>query len=170
MLSNLALPKVGGSTLNYHTKKSLHFTGNINWIWFRYLTYLIAIYSCFLSQLYVIAVVLTVPDLWIRNLSFCEITIYQQKTNIWLLIVVFAMLMLNAGLELKIFHLKIFWKIYIAGWVGCEYSYPHRLYFWHNHFNLSGFNSPPLGAKAGWKPAAWRAVLIPRCLLRGALL
>ena len=55
---------------------------------------------------YVIAVILPVPGLWIRNVSFGEITILQQKTNISLLMIMLAMLMFNAGLGLKISHLK----------------------------------------------------------------
>ena len=60
----------------------------------------------FLIAAYVIAVVLPVPGLWIRNVSFGEITIAQLKTNISLLVIMLAILMFNAGLGLKISHLK----------------------------------------------------------------
>lgn len=60
----------------------------------------------FLIVAYVIAVILPVPGLWIRNVSFGEITFLQQKTNISLLMIMLAMLMFNAGLGLKISHLK----------------------------------------------------------------
>ena len=60
----------------------------------------------FLIAAYVVAVVLPVPGLWIRNVTFGEITILQQKTNISLLMIMLAMLMFNAGLGLKVSHLK----------------------------------------------------------------
>lgn len=60
----------------------------------------------FLIAAYVIAVVLPVPGLQIRNVSFGEITIYQQKTNISLLMIMLAILMFNAGLGLNISHIN----------------------------------------------------------------
>ena len=60
----------------------------------------------FLIAAYVIAVISPVPGLWIRNVSFGEIVILQHKTNISLLMIMLAMLMFNAGLGLKISHLK----------------------------------------------------------------
>mgnify|MGYP001598695155 FL=1 len=60
----------------------------------------------FLIAAYVVAVIFPVPGLWIRHVSFGEITILQQKTNISLLMIMLAMLMFNAGLGLKISHLK----------------------------------------------------------------
>jgi BASS family bile acid:Na+ symporter len=60
----------------------------------------------FLIAAYVIAVMLPTPGLWIRNVSFGDIIILQQKTNISLLMIMLAMLMFNAGLGLKISHLK----------------------------------------------------------------
>jgi len=70
---------------------------------------------------YVIAVVLPVPGLWIRNISFGEITIYQQKINISLLMVMLAILMFNAGLGLNIAHIKKYFEkkyILLAGLVA----------------------------------------------------
>jgi len=55
----------------------------------------------FLIAAYVIAVILPVPGLWIRDVSFGEISIFQQRTSASLLMVMLAMLMFNAGLGLK---------------------------------------------------------------------
>jgi BASS family bile acid:Na+ symporter len=41
-----------------------------------------------------------------RDVSFGEINIFQQKTSISLLMIMLAVLMFNAGLGLKITHLK----------------------------------------------------------------
>lgn len=60
----------------------------------------------FLIAAYVIAVILPAPGLWIRNFSFGEIPVFKQKINISLLMIMLAMLMFNAGLGLKISHLK----------------------------------------------------------------
>ena len=60
----------------------------------------------FLIAAYVIAVVFPGPGLWIRNISFGEIILSQKKTNISLLMIMLAILMFNAGLGLKISHLK----------------------------------------------------------------
>jgi BASS family bile acid:Na+ symporter len=60
----------------------------------------------FLIAAYVIAVVFPGPGLWIRNISLGEIILSQQKTNISLLMIMLAILMFNAGLGLKISHLK----------------------------------------------------------------
>ncbi|WP_244859695.1 bile acid:sodium symporter [Nitrosospira sp. NRS527] len=60
----------------------------------------------FLITAYVIAIFVPGAGLWIRSVSFGEITIFQQKTNISLLMIMLAMLMFNAGLGLKISHLK----------------------------------------------------------------
>lgn len=55
-----------------------------------------------------------IPGLWIRNVSFGEIVILQQKTNLSLLMIMLAMLMFNAGLGLEISHLKnVMWEKYI---------------------------------------------------------
>jgi BASS family bile acid:Na+ symporter len=70
---------------------------------------------------YVFAVVLPVPGLRIRNISFGEITIYQQKINISLLMVMLAILMFNAGLGLNIAHIKKYFEkkyILLAGLVA----------------------------------------------------
>ena len=75
----------------------------------------------FLIAAYVIAVVLPVPGLRIRNVSFGEITIYQQKTNISLLMIMLAILMFNAGLGLKISHIKKFFEkkyVLLAGLIA----------------------------------------------------
>ncbi len=65
--------------------------------------------------------VFPIPGLWIRNVSFGEITIYQQKTNISLLMIMLAILMFNAGLGLKISHIKKFFEkkyLLLAGLVA----------------------------------------------------
>ena len=75
----------------------------------------------FLIAAYVIAVVFPIPGLWIRNVSFGEITIYQQKTNISLLMIMLAILMFNAGLGLKISHIKKFFEkkyVLLAGLIA----------------------------------------------------
>ncbi|MFZ1546422.1 MAG: bile acid:sodium symporter [Candidatus Nitrotoga sp.] len=75
----------------------------------------------FLIAAYVIAVVLPVPGLRIRNVSFGEITIYQQKMNISLLMIMLAILMFNAGLGLNISHIKKFLEkkyVLLAGLVA----------------------------------------------------
>ncbi|MDW7642214.1 MAG: bile acid:sodium symporter [Nitrosomonadaceae bacterium] len=75
----------------------------------------------FLIAAYVIAVIVPIPGLWIRNVSFGEITIYQQKTNISLLMIMLAILMFNAGLGLKISHIKKFFQnkyLLLAGLVA----------------------------------------------------
>ena len=60
----------------------------------------------FLIAAYGIAMVFPGPGLGIRNISFGEIILSQQKTNISLLMIMLAILMFNAGLGLKISHLK----------------------------------------------------------------
>jgi BASS family bile acid:Na+ symporter len=75
----------------------------------------------FLIAAYVIAVVLPVPGLRIRNVSFGEITIYQQKSNISLLMIMLAILMFNAGLGLKISQIKKYFErkyVLLAGLVA----------------------------------------------------
>lgn len=60
----------------------------------------------FLIAAYVLAVVFPAPGLWIRNISFGEIALHQQKTNLSLLMVMLAILMFNAGLGLQFSQLK----------------------------------------------------------------
>lgn len=60
----------------------------------------------FLIATYAIAALFPTPGLWIRNISFGEITLYQQKTNLSLLMMMLAMLMFNAGLGLQFSQLK----------------------------------------------------------------
>ena len=68
----------------------------------------------FLVAAYVIALFSPGPGLWIRNLSFGEFTAAGQKTDISLLMIMLAMLMFNAGLGLRIAHLKnVFRKHYV---------------------------------------------------------
>lgn len=64
----------------------------------------------FLIAAYVIAVVVPAPGLQIRNVSFGEITIYQQNTNVSLLMTMLAILMFNAGLGLNISHIKKYFE------------------------------------------------------------
>jgi BASS family bile acid:Na+ symporter len=60
----------------------------------------------FLSAAYVVAAVFPATGLQIRNISFGELIIYQQKINISLLMVMLATLMFNAGFGLNISHIK----------------------------------------------------------------
>src|SRR4051794_10866909 len=60
----------------------------------------------FLIGAYLIAMVLPTPGLWIRNMSFGEVSLFQQKTNISLLMVMLGILMFNAGLGLKFSDIK----------------------------------------------------------------
>ncbi|MBL0038653.1 MAG: bile acid:sodium symporter [Nitrosomonadales bacterium] len=75
----------------------------------------------FLIAAYVIAVVVPDPGLQIRNVSFGEITIYQQKTNISLLMIMLAILMFNAGLGLNVSHIKKYFEkkyVLLAGLIA----------------------------------------------------
>jgi BASS family bile acid:Na+ symporter len=60
----------------------------------------------FLVGAYLIATVLPAPGLWIRNMSFGEVNLFEQKMNISLLMIMLAILMFNAGLGLKVSDLK----------------------------------------------------------------
>ena len=60
----------------------------------------------FLIAAYVIAVILPVPGLWIRDVSFGEINIFQHRTSASLLMIMLAMLMFNAGRGLKCSDVK----------------------------------------------------------------
>src|SRR5690348_12302672 len=60
----------------------------------------------FLLGAYLIATVLPAPGLWIRNVSFGEVNLFQQTMNISLLMIMLAILMFNAGLGLKVSDLK----------------------------------------------------------------
>ncbi|SET67120.1 bile acid:Na+ symporter, BASS family [Nitrosospira multiformis] len=60
----------------------------------------------FLIAAYVIAVILPVPGLWIRDVSFGEINIFQHRTSASLLMIMLAILMFNAGLGLRCSHVK----------------------------------------------------------------
>ncbi|MDH5739776.1 MAG: bile acid:sodium symporter, partial [Nitrospira sp.] len=60
----------------------------------------------FLIGAYVIAVVSPTFGLWIRNVSFGEINVFQEPTRVSLLLVMLAMLMFNAGVGLKTEHLR----------------------------------------------------------------
>jgi BASS family bile acid:Na+ symporter len=60
----------------------------------------------FLISAYAIAAVSPTVGLWIRSISFGDITIFQEKTRISLLTIMLASLMFNAGLGLKTSHLK----------------------------------------------------------------
>jgi BASS family bile acid:Na+ symporter len=60
----------------------------------------------FLIGAYVIAVVSPTFGLWIRNLSFGEVIVFQEHTRVSLLLVMLAMLMFNAGVGLKTEHLR----------------------------------------------------------------
>src|SRR5690242_20582443 len=60
----------------------------------------------FLLGAYLIAMVVPIPGLWIRNVSFGEINFFSQKTSVSLLMIMLAILMFNAGLGLKFSDLK----------------------------------------------------------------
>jgi BASS family bile acid:Na+ symporter len=60
----------------------------------------------FLIGAYLIAMVVPIPGLWIRSVSFGEINFFSQKTSISLLMIMLAILMFNAGLGLKFSDLK----------------------------------------------------------------
>ncbi|MBU6482405.1 MAG: bile acid:sodium symporter [Nitrospirae bacterium] len=60
----------------------------------------------FLISAYAIAAVYPTFGLWIRSVSFGDISIFQEKTHISLLMMMLASLMFNAGLGLKTSHLK----------------------------------------------------------------
>src|SRR5689334_15912572 len=60
----------------------------------------------FLIGAYLIAMVMPIPGLWIRRVSFGEISFLSQKTSISLLMIMLAILMFNAGLGLKFSDLK----------------------------------------------------------------
>jgi bile acid:Na+ symporter, BASS family len=60
----------------------------------------------FLISAYAIAALYPTVGLWIRSISFGDVTIFQEKTHISLLMIMLALLMFNAGLGLKTSHLK----------------------------------------------------------------
>jgi BASS family bile acid:Na+ symporter len=60
----------------------------------------------FLISAYLIATVMPIPGLWIRSVSFGDISFLSQKTSISLLMIMLAILMFNAGLGLKFSDLK----------------------------------------------------------------
>jgi BASS family bile acid:Na+ symporter len=60
----------------------------------------------FLIAAYALAVISPTFGLWIRNTSFGEITIFQEKTHVSLLLIMLSLLMFNAGLGVKTSHLR----------------------------------------------------------------
>ncbi len=60
----------------------------------------------FLISAYVLAIASPTFGLWIRRTSFGEIVLFQEPTRVSLLLVMLAMLMFNAGLGLKMEHLR----------------------------------------------------------------
>ena len=75
----------------------------------------------FLISAYAIAAVSPTVGLWIRNISFGDITIFHEKTHISLLMMMLASLMFNAGLGLKTSHLQAVLqkkRVLFAGLVG----------------------------------------------------
>ena len=60
----------------------------------------------FLIGAYVMAAVFPTAGLWIRNVSFGDISIFQTNIHGSLLLLLLAMLMFNAGLGVKTSHLK----------------------------------------------------------------
>lgn len=60
----------------------------------------------FLISAYIIAAVCPTAGLWIRNLTFGDLSIFQAKLHVSLLLLLLATLMFNAGLGVKTSHLK----------------------------------------------------------------
>ena len=60
----------------------------------------------FLIGVYALAAFFPTGGLWFRNVSFGDLTIFQEKTHISLLMIMLASLMFNAGLGLKTSHLQ----------------------------------------------------------------
>ena len=60
----------------------------------------------FLIGAYVMAAVFPTAGLWIKNVSFSDISIFQTNIHGSLLLLLLAMLMFNAGLGVKTSHLK----------------------------------------------------------------
>lgn len=60
----------------------------------------------FLIGVYALAAFFPTGGLWFRNVSFGDLTIFQEKTHISLLMIMLASLMFNAGLGLKMSHLQ----------------------------------------------------------------
>lgn len=60
----------------------------------------------FLIGAYAIAAVFPAVGLWIRNMSFGDITIFREKAHVSLLLIMLAALMFNAGLGVKTSHLR----------------------------------------------------------------
>jgi len=60
----------------------------------------------FLIGAYTIAAVFPTAGLWIRNVTFGDIPLFQTKTHVSLLLLLLATLMFNAGLGVKTSHLK----------------------------------------------------------------
>lgn len=60
----------------------------------------------FLISAYAIAAVFPTVGLWIRNVTFGELSIFQAKLHVSLLLLLLATLMFNAGLGVKTSHLK----------------------------------------------------------------
>ena len=60
----------------------------------------------FLIGAYAIAAASPTAGLWIRNISFGEITLFQEKAHVSLLMIMLAALMFNAGLGVKTSHLR----------------------------------------------------------------
>ena len=59
----------------------------------------------FLISAYVLATIVPSPGLWIRNTRLGEVSIFQSKLDVSLLVLLLAMLMFNAGLGVKTLHL-----------------------------------------------------------------
>lgn len=60
----------------------------------------------FLISAYAIAAVFPSAGLWIRKVSFGDISVFQTKSHVSLLLLLLAMLMFNAGFGVKTTHLK----------------------------------------------------------------
>ena len=58
---------------------------------------------------YALAAVFPAAGLWIRNLSFGDVALFQTKFHVSLLLILLATLMFNAGLGVKTSHLGSLW-------------------------------------------------------------
>lgn len=96
----------------------------------------------FLISAYAIAAVFPTPGLWIRNISFGDMSVFQTKIHVSLLLLLLATLMFNAGLGVKTSHLQsLAQKIWVlvAGLaanllipIAYIFCVTLLLQFWHN--------------------------------------
>jgi len=96
----------------------------------------------FLISAYTIAAVFPTPGLWVRTISFGDLSVFQMKIHVSLLLLLLATLMFNAGLGVKTSHLKsLVQKVWVlvAGLaanllipIAYIFCVTLLLQFWHN--------------------------------------